>query len=157
MDLASIVLAPVRIPLRLAHGIEELAAEIKQIRAVAERIDTALPDALAAITILTRVAEALDVTAQQIVVGGADLTDATRTQERRTRELIEGGEDLTEVSTQIEADLQILRAALPRILDALDTVDRLEEEVETVADTIEPLQGAAERVGRVTRRLSRTP
>jgi hypothetical protein len=47
-------------------------------------------------------------------------------------------------------------AVLPRILRALDTVDRLEEEVETVADTIEPLQGAAERVGRVTQRLSRS-
>lgn len=155
MDLTSLLLSPVRIPLRIAHGIEELTAEMAQVRAIAERIDGALPRTLDAITVLTRVAESLDVTGRQIVVGGGELTDATRTQERRTRELIDGGEELTEVSRQLEGDLQILRAALPRILRALDTVDRLEDEVETVADTIEPLQGAAESVGRVTRRLSR--
>jgi methyl-accepting chemotaxis protein len=156
VDLTSILLAPVQLPLRAVRGIEELTAELRQVRAIAEHIDGLLPATLEAITLLTRVAESVDVTGQQIIVGGADLTDATRTQERRTRELIDGGEELTEVSKQLEADLQIIRAALPRILRALDTVDRLEEEVETVADTIEPLQGAAERVGRVTRRLSRT-
>ena len=135
MNLTSIVLAPVQLPLRAVRGIEELTAELKEVRAIAERID---------------------ITGQQIVVGGADLTDATRTQELRTRQLIDGGAELTEVSKQLEADLQVFRAALPRILRALDTVDRLEEEVETVAETIEPLQGAAERVGRVTKRLSRT-
>ena len=39
---------------------------------------------------------------------------------------------------------------------ATDTVERIEDGMETVTDTVEPLQGAAERVGRVTRRLSRT-
>ena len=135
MNLTSIVLAPVQFPLRAVRGIEELAAELKRLRLVAQ---------------------SLDGTAQQIVVGGADLTEATRTQERRTRELIDGGAELTEVSKRLEDDLEVFIAVLPRILRALDTVDRLEEEVETVAETIEPLQGAAERVGRVTKRLSRT-
>lgn len=135
MNLTSLVLAPVQLPFRAVRGIEEMTGELKRLRLVAQR---------------------LDVTAQQIVVGGADLTEATRTQERRTRELIDGGAELTEVSRQLEANLEVFVAVLPRILRALDTVDRLEEEVETVADTIEPLQGAAERVGRVTRRLSRT-
>jgi len=135
VNLTSIVLAPVQLPLRALRGIEELTAEITRLRVVAQ---------------------SLDATGQQIVVGGTDLTDATRTQERRTRELIDGGAELTEVSKRLEDDLEVFIAVLPRILRALDTVDRLEEEVETVADTIEPLQGAAERVGRVTRRLSRT-
>jgi methyl-accepting chemotaxis protein len=156
VNLTSIVLAPVQLPLRAVRGIEELTAELKEVRAIAERIDAALPHALAAVTALTRVAESVDVTGQQIVVGGGDLTEATRTQEHRTRELIDGGAELTAVSKRLEDDLEVFVAVLPRILQALDTVDRLEEEVETVADTIEPLQGAAERVGRVTKRLSRT-
>ena len=104
-----------------------------------------------------RVAESVDVTGQQIVVGGRDLTDATRTQERRTQELIDGGAELTEVSRQLAAELHVIETALPRLLEALDAVERLEGDVEAVAETIEPLQGAAERVGRVTRRLSRAP
>jgi hypothetical protein len=118
------------------EGVDDLSSELRRLRQVVER---------------------LELVGREIVVGGSELTEATKTQERRTRELIDGGEDLTEVSRQLEADLQVFRAVVPRILRALDTVDRLEGEVETVAETIEPLQGAAERVGRVTRRLSRTP
>jgi ABC-type transporter Mla subunit MlaD len=157
VDLTSIVLAPVRVPLRIAEGVEELVSELRQVRAVAERIDRVLPEALAAIALLTRTADSVDVTGQQIVSGGRDLTEATWTQEQRTRELIDGGEELTQVSKQLEADLEVFRAFLPKLLEVLDTVERLEGDVETVAETIEPLQGAAERVGRVTRRLSRTP
>lgn len=157
MDLKSIVLSPVRLPFRLVRAVEELASEVAQARSLVTGTNVTLQAALQAITLLTRTAESLDVTAQQIVVGGKDLTEATRGQERRTEELISGGEDLTAVAEQLALDLAVLRDALPRILEALDTVDRLEGEVETVAETIEPLQGAAERVGRVTRRLSRTP
>ncbi len=156
MDVVSLVLTPVRLPLRLARGLEELAGEISRVRTVVERVAGVLPAALDAITVLTRVAESLDVTGQQIVVGGRDLTEATRTQERLTREMIDGGEELTEISRQLETDLRVLQTALPRLLEALDAMERLEGDVETVAETIEPLQGAAERVGRVTRRLSRT-
>ena len=130
---------------------------MKQVRTVGESVLSTLQVAVEAITVLTRVAESIDVTGQQIVVGGRDLTAVTRAQERDTRELIEGGRELTEVAKEIEANLEVFRAVLPRLLEALETVDRLESEVETVAETIEPLQGAAERVGRVTKRLSRTP
>ena len=134
VNLTSIVLSPIQVPLRLARGLEDLATEVTRLRMVAQ---------------------SLDATGQQIVVGGSDLDQATRMQERRTRELIDGGEDLTQTAKRLDDDLQVFIAVLPRILEALDTVDRLEGEVETVAETIEPLQGAAERVGRVTRRLSR--
>ena len=157
MDLTSIVLAPIRLPMRLASAVEELTTEMKQVRTVGESVLSTLQLAVEEITVLTRVAESVDVTGQQIVVGGRDLTAVTRAQERDSRELIEGGRDLTEVAKDIETNLEIFRAVLPRLLEALDTVDRLETEVETVAETIEPLQGAAERVGRVTKRLSRTP
>lgn len=143
--------------MRFVSAAEELTSEMKQVGTLAERLLSTLQLAVEEIAVLTRVAESVDVTGQQIVVGGRDLTAVTRAQERDSRELIEGGRDLTEVAKEIEANLEVFRAALPRILDALDTVERLENEVETVAETIEPLQGAAERVGRVTKRLSRTP
>ena len=51
--------------------------------------------------------------------------------------------------------LRDLRVALPRLLEGLDSVEQLEESVETVAETVEPLQGVAKGVGRVSNRLSR--
>jgi conjugal transfer/entry exclusion protein len=51
--------------------------------------------------------------------------------------------------------LRVLRAAFPRLLEGLDSVEQLEDSVETVAETVEPLQGVAKGVGRVSDRLSR--
>jgi len=129
-------------PLRLAEALNGLR----------QRIDILIEE----IRTLNATAISLDGTGGAIVDGGADLTRATRAQHAATQELIEGGARLTEVSQEIEEDLRVLRAALPRLLGSLDTVEELEGAVETVAETIEPLQGAAERVGRVTKRLSRT-
>ena len=98
---------------------------------------------------------ALDATGRTIVVGGQDLTAVATQLDGDTRELIDGGRDLTSVSKDLERHARVFRAALPRLLEGLDTVEELETAVETVADTVEPLQGAAERVGRVTERFSR--
>ncbi len=95
--------------------------------------------------------------AREIALGGEDLTATGRVLDRDTRELIDGGERLTAVTELMESHMRTFRAALPRLLEGLDTVEELEEAVETVADTVEPLQGAAERVGRVTQRFSRSP
>jgi methyl-accepting chemotaxis protein len=160
MDLTAILSAPVRIPLRVVQGIEELTAELRQVRAVAERIDATLPTVLQAITLLTRTADSVDVTGQQIVVGGADLTEATRSQERLTRELIDGGEELTETAKVLHLDTRELIDGGEELTATAKTLHvdtrELEEAVGTVADTVEPLQGAAERVGRVTQRFSRS-
>ena len=59
------------------------------------------------------------------------------------------------VAKDLAESLRVLRAALPRLLDGLDSVEQLEESVDTVAETVEPLQGVAKRVGRVSDRLSR--
>ncbi len=187
MDLTSILLAPVRVPLRIGQALDDLAtlAERAQrdpdpVEEVRERIDALLAElamlnAQAAELIvvaphivgvgreiidggaeLTEVARSLRATAREIVLGGEDLTATARVLEGDTRELIDGGERLTEVSEQLETHMRIFRAALPRLLKGLDTVEELEHAVETVADTVEPLQGAAARVGRVTQRLSRS-
>ena len=187
MDLMSIVMAPVRVPLRVARALDDLADIAERARRdpdpveeVRIRIDALLLeiDALNAVareirdggreltevakgvlvmgTALHETAMALDTTGRTIVVGGQDLVAVAATLDGDTRELIDGGKDLTEVSKDLEQHARIFRAALPRLLKGLDTVEELETAVETVAETVEPLQGAAERVGRVTDRFSRS-
>ena len=79
-----------------------------------------------------------------IRVGGRDLRLTGESLDAHTRELISGGRELTEVAKAIAAELAA----------TLDTVDGLESSLETVADTVEPLQGVTNGVGRMTRRLS---
>ena len=159
MDLKSLVLAPVRVPLRLAQALDDLADLAERARRdpdpveeVRVRLDALLVELHAVNVVAREIRDGgrdLNATGRQIVAGGQDLTAVSTRLERDTRELIDGGQDLTAVSRRIEQDLRIFRAALPKILE-------LEDAVETVAETIEPLQGAAERVGRVTSRLSRS-
>jgi hypothetical protein len=87
--------------------------------------------------------------------GGADLLAATRDLHGDARDLSDRGRELVVVGRRLDQALGVIRAALPRMLAGLDTVENLEDAVETVAETVEPLQGAAERVGRVTSRLGR--
>ncbi len=167
MDLASIVLAPVRVPVRIAQALDDLATLADRAREdpqpaeeVRDRVDLLLAElrelnALA--KSLIRTAQAVDVTGRDIILGGQELTATSKALDVTGREIVDGGEDLTEVSRVIAADVVAFRAALPLLLQVLDSVEELEEAVEVVADTVEPLQQTAERVGRVTRRLSRRP
>jgi len=97
----------------------------------------------------------LNSTARTIETGGRDLRRTGEILDDHTQELIAGGQDLTAVAKEMAQSLRVLRAALPRLLEGLATVEQLEESVETVADTVEPLQDVAKGVGRVTDRLSR--
>jgi hypothetical protein len=179
MDLVSVILAPVRVPLRLARALDDLAAIAERARRdpdpveqVLDRLDLALAeiDALRHTAVdlralmqeliavghgVVRVGLTLDSTGRDLYTGGSDLTATGQALEADTRKLIDGGEDLTAVSQRLESHLQIVRAAMPKLLHGFDTVEELEGAVETVAETVEPLQGAAERVGRVTERFSR--
>jgi hypothetical protein len=179
MDPMSVVLAPIRIPLRIASALDDLAAiaararrdpdpveviierldaalqEISRLTHVAQRLEGGVQEVLAVGHSVVRTGLQLDSTGRDLHDGGEDLTAVAKALERDTRQLIDGGEELTAVSEKLEADLQVFRRALPRLLDGLDTVEELEGAVETVADTVEPLQATAERVGRVTNPLSR--
>jgi hypothetical protein len=194
MDLTSLLLAPVRLPLRLIKLADDIGVIAEHsgrdpdpVEEVRDRFDLALAELAmvagmakeiveggAELTQVARhthatmyellelgrallpVVAALEVTGERIKLGGEDLNQTGRTLDAHTVELIDGGARLTAVSEQLEADLRVFRAALPRLLQGLDMVEQLEGAVETVADTVEPLQGAAERVGRVTQRLSRS-
>jgi chromosome segregation ATPase len=97
----------------------------------------------------------LDSTARAIETGGRDLRRTGEVLHEHTKELIAGGQDLTAVAKDLADSLRVLRVALPRLLEQLESVEQLEESLETVADTVEPLQGVAKGVGRVSDRLSR--
>ena len=97
----------------------------------------------------------LNSTAQTIEAGGRDLRRTGEVLDDHTHELISGGQDLTAVAKDLAASLRVVRATLPSLIEGLDTVEQLEESVEKVAETVEPLQGVAKGVGRVTDRLSR--
>jgi hypothetical protein len=193
MELTSLVLAPVRIPIRIVKALDdltaladrarrdpdpieqardrldllmvELAEVVRQARAivdggaeltqVARQTHATMYELLVVARALVPTGLALDATGERIIDGGQDLTAVGEKLHVDTRELIDGGERLTAVSEELESHLRVFRAALPRMLQGLDTVEHLEDAVETVAETIEPLQGAAERVGRVTQRLGR--
>lgn len=138
--------------------------------AIATVLDGTGRDVITEAKDLEAVAGRLDGTGTELVVGGRDLTGTAKSLDGRAAELIDGGQDLTdtakhldgnaerlnELAASMEASLTQFRQALPQLLGALDTVEELEESIETVADTIEPLQQTAEKVGRVTQRFSRT-
>jgi hypothetical protein len=158
MDVLSLVLAPVRVPLRLARALDDLAAIADRARrdpdpvvVVRERLDVAIDRLEAVLAVTTelvgvghgvvRTGLSLDSTGRDLYAGGADLTTAAKAIEADTRKLIDGGEDLRAVSERLEDHLRVFRLVLPKLLE-------LEGAIETVAETVEPLQGATERLGR---------
>ena len=128
--------------------LETLIAGIRKVDASAVALGAGGEDLLLA----TR---SLNSTARAIETGGRDLRRTGEVLDEHTQELITGGQDLTAVAKDLADSLRVLRAALPRLLEGLDSVEQLEESVETVAETVEPLQGVAKGVGRVSDRLSR--
>ncbi len=152
-DRVDLVIAELALVAGMAKEVVDGGAELAK---VARDMHATMAGVLEVAGALVPVTAALLQTSEQIVVGGDDLNRTALTLDAHTVELIDGGTRLTEVCERMEADLRVFRAALPRLLQGLDTVEQLEDAVETVAETVEPLQGAAERVGRVTQRLSRS-
>ena len=174
-----IVLAPWRAVQVLARAANDLNAVAERARRDPDPLDEAWArlDALSTqLDALMGAVRTVDASAVALGAGGEDLLVATRElhatartidsggRELRhtgevlfdhTQELITGGQDLTAVAKDLAHSMRILRAALPRILEGLDSVEELETSVETVAETVEPLQDVAKGVGRMTDRLSR--
>jgi ABC-type transporter Mla subunit MlaD len=132
----------------LFNELETLIAAIRTVDASAVALGAGGEDLLQA----TR---SLNSTARAIETGGRELRRTGEDLDGHTQELIAGGGELTAVAKDLAGSLRVLRAALPRLLEGLDSVEQLEESVDTVAETVEPLQGVAKGVGRVSDRLSR--
>jgi len=101
----------------------------------------------------------LDARARALIEGTDRLDRVGERLEERTSQVVVGGRDLVETGRDLDGRLHALlpitaalQRHLPEIVQALDAVERLEQSAETVADTVEPLQGAAQRVGRITGR-----
>jgi hypothetical protein len=134
--------------------LDALIAGLGALIVVAERLQMTAAEIVVGGESLVETGRAVDRTGREIVSGGHDLDQTGRAVDRTGREIVAGGQDLIEVAASLDETLRVFRAALPRLLQGIDTAEQLEEAVETVAETVEPLQGAAKRVGRVTRRLS---
>lgn len=104
---------------------------------------------------LVEVTSRLHATSRTIVTGGEDLRRTGEQLDAHTQEIVTGGRDLTAVGEELAASMRVLLAALPQVLDGLQSVEELEDSVGTVANTVEPLQGLTHGVGRVSQRLSR--
>lgn len=137
MGALDIPLTPLRVTRALMRAAEDL-------HAVAEH-GRGRPDRIAAVN------DQLD----RLSVQMGTLTAAARSLDRRAGEIVRGGEDLTRASEEIAAALKPVRAALPGLLHGLRAVEGLEDSVDTVAETVEPLQGLTRGVGRMSARLSR--
>jgi hypothetical protein len=139
VDPLALVLAPwraTRAIVRAADDLHVLAERARQEPDPVDEVRELLQELLGNLHALNR-------TADTIVTGGDDLRRTGEKLDGHMLELIDGG-----------ADLAIFAAALPRLMATLDTVEDLEDAVGTVADTVEPLQGITNGVGKVRRRLS---
>jgi methyl-accepting chemotaxis protein len=125
----------VRVPVRIAQALDDLATLAERARRDPDPVE----EVRGRLDVLLAELQNLNLTARDIVDGGEELTEVARELRDTAREIVLGGQELT---------------ATARVLDAHTT--ELEDSVDTVADTVAPLQGAAERVGRVTQRFSRS-
>lgn len=130
---------------------ERIDVLVEELRRAGARID----DLIATASPLPPLVAELEGVAREIVTGGDELHATTRDVDRRAGEIVTGGQDLVATCERLEAEVRQLTAALPQILAGLGAVEEMEEAVETVAETVEPLQGTAASVGRLTERLSR--
>jgi methyl-accepting chemotaxis protein len=154
------ILAPVRAAGALARAADDLHTLAERARRDPDPVDEArerLDGLSSQLEALISLARGLQDTSQEIVTGGRDLRRSAEGLDDRTRRIIDGGQDLTAVGEEIASSLRVVLAALPQVLDGLSSVEELEESVGTVAETVEPLQGLTNGVGRMSQRLSRTP
>jgi hypothetical protein len=169
-DLLRLALLGPRLVLRALNDLNTIAENARRqpdaVDEIKARLDALLLEATAVRAIASDVvarADALDLIAHELVTDAHEILSAAAALQQtggvldgHSTQIIERGEDLIVLSRSLDETLTVFRQHLPRVLRALDTVEELEDAAETMADTMEPLQGAAERVGRITKRLSRS-
>jgi uncharacterized phage infection (PIP) family protein YhgE len=142
--------------LRAADDLHTLGERARQDPDPVDEVRERLDQLGAQLAGLISVAQGLDNTARTIVTGGNDLRRTGEALDAHTQQIITGGQDLTAVGEELASSMRVLTAALPEVLDGLSSVEELEDSVGTVADTVQPLQGLTQGVGRVSGRLSRS-
>jgi methyl-accepting chemotaxis protein len=128
---------PARLALRALDDLHALASVARREPHPVDALREELREAVAEIRELNRRAARVADRAREVVDGGAGLTDAA--------------ERIDERLEHMEPMLRSLDRITPTLTRGLGAIDSLEDSVETVG----PLQGAAEGVGKVARRLRR--
>ncbi|MCW3041103.1 MAG: hypothetical protein JWM31_3008 [Solirubrobacterales bacterium] len=155
MLITDLALAPwraARLAVRAAEDLNAIAERARRDPDPAELILEQLLGLRRELTRITAVGEGVVATGQTLITGGADLNRTAERLDGQATELIVGGADLTATAKEIDAVMQQFRLVLPQLLSAVSTVEDLEEAAGKVADTVEPLQGVARGVGRLTGR-----
>ena len=135
--------------------LDRLGGQLESLISVARSLDASAASIDSGAAALLEVTRALHGTARTIVTGGEDLRRTGEALDAHTQEIIGGGEELTAVAEELAGSLRVFRGALPQVLEGLHSVEELEDSVGTVAETVEPLQGLTQGVGRVSQRLVR--
>ena len=163
MDFTSLILAPVRVPLRVAQALDDLASLAERARRdpdpveeVRDRIDALLAELAmlnAQAAELLVVAPSIVAVGREIVDGGAELTEVAKSLHATSREIVLGGEELTAVARVLDGDTRELidgGARLTAVSDELEShmrtfraaLPRLLDGL----DTVEELEAAVETV-----------
>lgn len=170
MDLSSIVLAPIRVPLRVAQALDDLATLAERARRdpdpveeVRDRVDllnaqlaalnAIAPPALAEIEALRHLATDLLDRVQVLLATANSIIRTGQSLDVTGRDLIAGGEDLTVTSKAIERDTrelieggEDLTAVSERLAADLHVFRAALPRLLEGLDTVEELEGAVETV-----------
>lgn len=140
---------------RLLVRVDAVIVGAAELTTAAGTVDGRVERLIAVAQPLLALVEQLDRTGRDIVLGGDDLHRTTIAVEHRAGEIVTGGQDLTAVAQRLDQAVRQILGAVPEALHGLAAVEEMEGAVETLADTVEPLQDTAAGVGRLTQRLSR--
>jgi methyl-accepting chemotaxis protein len=130
------LLAPLRLGARALEDLHRVAVALEAAAGAGPKVDARVRRLEGRIDHLERAADALNAVAREIVTGGDDLRRSADALRETSERLHDGGQDLLG-ATRVQAR----------------RTGEMVGEAETIADTLEPLQDAAERVGRISERL----
>src|SRR5215212_732088 len=128
--------APIRLGVRALDDLHRVAVALDAAVRAGGKAEDRVRGVEARLGRLERHADALNDVAREIVTGGDDLRRSADELRATSEKLHDGGQDLL-AATRVQAR----------------RTGELVGEAETIADTVEPLQDAAERVGRISERL----
>jgi len=170
MDLGSLLLAPVRVPMRVAQALDDLATLADRARrdpdpaeVALERIDLLLLELAAVVAIirelidggleLTDTAKLIDAHLRELLPVAGALVPTARMLDGTGRAIIDGGEELTQTAKILDVDTRELIAGGTRLTDV---AERMEADLRVFRaampqllkglDTVEELEGAVETV-----------
>jgi ABC-type transporter Mla subunit MlaD len=180
MDIGSVVLAPVRIPQRIAQALDDLATLAERARRdpdpveeARQRVDALIDELGTAVfeirrliaggADLTETAKSVNVTLAQTLAAGQSLEETARSVDATGRTLVDGGAELTDTAKVLHVDT---RELIDGGHDLTKVSEDLERHMRTFRaalprlleglDTVEELEDAVETVAETVEPLQQT-